>query len=140
MRGRLVVTASTADYAARWPRCSGHGTPVAVTLWLPGLTCSIFVGRIVVCCATGFVASAEIEPRFRGLRLARKLYGEAAKVAGILLRDPYCSPEAQRVWDSIIRSPSWRHATTTGYWPHRAAVFARPAWHVRPSDLAVSGS
>jgi GNAT superfamily N-acetyltransferase len=119
----MVVTRTEPGqcHAAAWgPRT--NGAPVVVALWLRGRHCSTWVGQIVVSATTGFVSWVEIAPQFRGMGIARKLYGEAARIAGVVQRDPHCSPAAGRVWDAICRSPQWRHVV------HDGALFARPTW------------
>jgi hypothetical protein len=66
----------------------------------------------------GVIGSTEIDEGFRGLGLGRKMYGEAARRApgGRLISDGSVSPEAQNVWQSMMRRPAHGVETKPHEW------------------------
>lgn len=62
----------------------------------------------------GYVAWSHLEEKFRGMGLARKLYGEAARRHSFLWNDGRQSPSAKRVWTSLARRPCGWHVVGDG--------------------------
>lgn len=57
---------------------------------------------------SGFqISYSEVDPRFKGMGLGKKMYGDLLKQLGgkPLLSDATVSPEAQRVWQSMAKRP-----------------------------------
>jgi ADP-ribose pyrophosphatase YjhB (NUDIX family) len=78
---------------------------------------------------TGFqVTYSEIDPKFQGMGLGKKMYGDLLKQLGgkPLLSDATVSPEAQRVWQSMANRP-------VSY-----TVKTNPAAQIRPGATAMA--
>jgi hypothetical protein len=80
----------------------------------------VVVGSIIVTAhepasgdAAGHIRWSEIDARYRGLGLGRKLYAEAARRHQYIYSCRGASPSARRVWDSMLARPPGSDAKVT---------------------------